>query len=185
MFTPTPTPSELRKQPKAIALLKDGLPVSEIASQLRIRRTIVFHWRANVEMHTSHKSRERGRCPQCRCMVYLPCMACEIKAAIAEGYSGLPQFADDKGDVSLALDFRGLAKNGKKRQEMARRRAAIFRQPQPTSSRTTARRKPSKAIRPKASDPDAAESSEERARLIRQREERLASECKNLRFLGA
>jgi hypothetical protein len=99
-------------------------------------------------------------------------MACEVKAAIAEGYSGLPQFTDETVDVSMALNFRDLAKKGKKRQEMVRRRAAIFRQPQPVSVRTTAHRTPSKAIRPKASDPDAAETSEERARLIRQKEQR-------------
>ena len=84
MLAPEPTLEEIEKRPKAVAMLKADWPVSRIARNLGVRRTIVFRWRAEVEMPEARKSSKKGFCPRCRCTVYLPCMACEIKAAIVE-----------------------------------------------------------------------------------------------------
>ena len=175
MFIPTPTPEELQQRPQAIAMLKDGVPVSDIAFRLCVRRTIVFRWRAESAVVSTlpFKLGEKGFCPRCRCTVYMPCMACEIKAAIAEGCSGSSEFDDDAADAPTALDFSDFPSRGpdgkspnKSPKKMAKRRAEIFRQP------TCSNGLPSKAIRPKASDPNTADTSDERARLIRKQEKR-------------
>lgn len=79
-----PAPVRMR----VLELIEQGKSSSSIARETGVNVGVVsrvrhgLYWRKwEPPIGEALSSGKKGRCPQCRCMVWLPCVACAVKEA--------------------------------------------------------------------------------------------------------
>jgi len=68
---------------KVVKLHRQGKTAEEISSQEGLAADFCRRWIAHSQVGKVATSRKAQRCPGCGGMVYMPCAACKVRAAIS------------------------------------------------------------------------------------------------------